>query len=306
MINLRKIIESIIVGLFLATIILIIKNQYSWLLLKNAEYGMPMLIEKGSIDNLFIGSSTFRQGLDIEEIQKSLGENSYILSYDGNQPVMEYMELRYLYENGVSIDTLYIDLYPYSAASQFKISDVKIFLETDMMFKKDVANLLVQQGDWKGVLEMWLSANNELLLTWPIVYPMVNQRFFHGGSTVETISSSKEVLDDMPVPQAGKLVSIQMKAMTELARLANTNGTRVIFVEIPKYISVEKSEAYEELLSEMYETLWNYEIIKSEDVGRFGDKVKDDEGEYFTDLIHLSSLGREKYTEELMKYLLNS
>ena len=67
----------------LCFIIILIKNEYSYKLLENANYGMPALIEKGKVKNLYIGSSMFRQGIDIMTLEEN-GEDNYVLAYNGN------------------------------------------------------------------------------------------------------------------------------------------------------------------------------------------------------------------------------
>ena len=94
----------------LCFIIILIKNEYSYKLLENANYGMPALIEKGKVKNLYIGSSMFRQGIDIMTLEEN-GEDNYVLAYNGNQPVLEYYQLRNLIENNVQIENLYVDMY---------------------------------------------------------------------------------------------------------------------------------------------------------------------------------------------------
>lgn len=61
---------------------------------------MQAVLRKGETENLFIGSSMFRQGLDIDVLEERLEGSSYILSYNGNQPALMAMELQYLLEQG--------------------------------------------------------------------------------------------------------------------------------------------------------------------------------------------------------------
>ena len=70
--------------------IILLKNQYSSLLLQNASYGMPALIKRQNVENLFLGSSMFRQGIDILELNAAFPDKNYILAYNGNQPATEY------------------------------------------------------------------------------------------------------------------------------------------------------------------------------------------------------------------------
>ena len=49
--------------------VIFVKNQFSYCLMHDCNYGMEALIRDGSVDNLFVGSSTFRQGLDIDILE---------------------------------------------------------------------------------------------------------------------------------------------------------------------------------------------------------------------------------------------
>lgn len=155
--------------LLVSALLVITKNEYGYLL-SGDNYGMPELIEKHEVDNLFIGSSMFRQGLDIHVLEEALGESVYILSYNGNQPVFMAEELEYLLEHGVKIKNLYIDLYAYTAAASPWISDTKMFLDTDIQFKRNTWNLMKEHNEMelKHFYEMFVTANNEYLLTYPV------------------------------------------------------------------------------------------------------------------------------------------
>lgn len=306
---LQKALKGIVIGLVTIICILIVKNQFSSLLLTEAEYGMPMLIEKKHIENLFLGSSTFRQGLDIQQIENVLGEDSYILSYNGNQPIMEYYELKNLYEHGVEISKLFVDFYPYTASSSFKISDTKIFLETNIQFKNEIATMLLKENNaWGDVWEMYLGANNELLLTWPIAYPLINNRFYKGGNIVETFALEKSELESLEVPGAEALNAIQMEYLWKIIDLARGKGTEIAFVETPKYSTLFLSDSYSVLADEMGKRLEGVKIYRVKESGKEEDSDECvyfcmEQEEYFSDLVHLSSRGREEFTKKMLERL---
>ena len=140
---------KILAGVLLAVLLLTgIKNEYARLL-PVSSYGMQAAIRKKSIDHLFIGSSMFRQGLSIDVLEEELEGNVYILSYNGNQPAFMAMELEYMLREGLEIGTLYVDLYPYTAAATPWISDTKILLDTDLSFKLDAWRLMNEYNDTK-------------------------------------------------------------------------------------------------------------------------------------------------------------
>ena len=112
----RRVGRALAVILLAVLLLTGIKNEYARLL-PVSSYGMQAAIKKKSVDHLFIGSSMFRQGLSIDVLEEELAGNVYILSYNGNQPAFMAMELQYMLEEGLEVGTLYVDLYPYTAAA---------------------------------------------------------------------------------------------------------------------------------------------------------------------------------------------
>ena len=139
---------------------------------------------KGEIDHLFIGSSMFRQGLSIDVLEEELEGSAYILSYNGNQPAFMAMELEYMLKERLKIQNLYIDLYPYTAAATPWLSDTKILLDTDLAFKIQAWKLMAQYNDVKFLdfYELFVTANNEQLLTYTLNNRLVSTQFRNGAN----------------------------------------------------------------------------------------------------------------------------
>ena len=90
----KRVLKTVAVAFIIALILILIKNEYARCL-PASTYGMQAAIRKERVDNLFIGSSMFRQGLDIDVLEAELPGSSYILSYNGNQPALMALELQY-------------------------------------------------------------------------------------------------------------------------------------------------------------------------------------------------------------------
>jgi len=183
----------------LAVVLLLgIKNEYARLL-PASTYGMQAAIRQERIDHLFIGSSMFRQGLSIDVLEEELDGSTYILSYNGNQPAFMARELEYMLEEGLEIGHLYMDLYPYTAAAIPWISDTKILLDTDLSFKIEAWRLMAAHNDVKlsDFYELFVTANNEQLLTYPLHNRLVSSQFRNGGNLLKPEGRSKEYLDSL-------------------------------------------------------------------------------------------------------------
>lgn len=300
----KKMIRLLCGVLLFSALLIITKNEYGYLLAGD-NYGMPELIEKQEIDNLFIGSSMFRQGLDIHVLEEALGESVYILSYNGNQPVFMAEELEYLLEHGVRIKNLYVDLYAYTAAANPWISDTKMFLDTDIQFKMKTWNLMKENNEveFRHFYEMFVTANNEYLLTYPINRRLLSSQFYKGGSLLKPVGREAEYLDTLDLGTREGLNQIQMDAYRKIKALAENAGIRLRFLETPKYEKLyadSRRGGYPELLEELEAMVYeeNIPYLSTEELS-----FDCTDGQNFQDLIHLSAKGREDYSRQLCKMI---
>lgn len=290
-----------------------VKNEWGRKLYGNANYGMEALVKKGFVQNLFIGSSMFRQGIDIFAVEKTLGEESFILAYNGNQPVYEYMELEYLLENGVKIENVYLDMYAYSAAATPKISDARLLAHTDTKFKRDVWKMLCSCGETKLSVfwELFVTANNETFLTFPISNKLTDRLYHKGGNVQKNTGSTSEKLFEKGVPKArGKMNDFQKESLWKIISLCKKNEIALYFIETPKWVLVSEDKDYQDLMRE-------FVLLCEENTSPFclSQKTADCLGisganviafdsenpTYFIDTVHMSSTGRELYSSLLMK-----
>lgn len=299
----KKIIRIIIITVGICIFIALFKDEFEKNLLKDANYGIPALIEQGKVDKLFLGSSMFRQGIDVKELSE-MGDFDYILTYNGNQPVTEEWILRYLIQNGVSIDMLYLDMYAYSAYSEPQISDEKFFMEVGLAEKWQLWKLIPDAGLEK-FLRIFVTGNNETLLTWPIQSKLVNQRFIQGGNIAETQGLTTEQIQQLIVPDINEeMNSEQKRSIENIIEVAGQNDIKLIFVETPKYTTVMENADYQRAMTVYEEVLKqnNITYILAKDV--WDEELEDTDN--FIDLIHLSSKGRQKYTKELLNFIRKS
>lgn len=298
----KKLIRNLIIGCVLTLGIVLLKNSLTQYI-KNPNFGMQAVIEQGSVENLFIGSSLFRQGLDILTIEEKLGKNSYIVTYNGNQPVLMEKELEYMLDQGVEIKTLYLDMYSYTAAADPWFSDTKILWDVNLPFKIEIWRLMQKysNANFKDFYEMFVLANNEYLFNYPISYPLVSGGFYKGGNARDTEGSSKEALDKKPtVGHRNGILAIQADAYKKIEELCRENGIRLIFVEVPKYVKMAQDPDYQQLNEQVISVL---EEIEAEYVLAGQLDFDSENAEYFQDLMHLSTAGRKKFTENLIQVI---
>lgn len=312
----RKNIKRMTIFLIVIVAIILLKNQYSSLLLQNASYGMPALIKRQNVENLFLGSSMFRQGIDIQELNAAFPDKNYILAYNGNQPATEYLELKNLLENDVKIKNLYVDMYVYSAWEQPEISDEKLLLETTLSQKWSLYRTIFPTVSPESVQYLWelfITSNNELLLTWPLNYFILNRQFLDGGSLIAAEPASLSVLDSYVAPEIdSKMNSTQELYLNSLITLAGNYDCNLIFVETPKYSTITNDSAYLNAMAEYCSFLENKQvsyIISDSTYNQIGIdstayalsyNFEYNNTDYFTDAFHLSSIGKKHFTQTLL------
>lgn len=300
----KKILTTVAAVLVAVALVIVLKNQYGSIFAGNT-YGMPALLKQGEVDHLFIGSSMFRQGLDIDALEENLDGSVYILSYNGNQPVFMAKELEYLLERGMKIENLYIDFYAYTLTAVPWISDTKMFLDTDLGFKIDAWKTMAEHNDvsLNDFYEMFVTANNEQIIMYPINNAIVSSQFRNGGSLLALAGQTNEHLDTLDLGVRDSLFESQLAGYDRIVELAEEYDINLLFIETPKYeklLNDTREGSYSELLEEM--TVWakkaNAPYILAEEFD-----FDHHDGANFQDLIHLSVTGRKVYCEMLSQYI---
>ena len=302
--GMKKLVTTIGAVLLAVTLLVVLKNQYGSVFAGNT-YGMPAAIKMGEIEHLFIGSSMFRQGMDIDVLEENLDGNVFILSYNGNQPVFMAEELEYLLEQGVKIENLYIDFYAFTLTAVPWISDTKMFLDTDLAFKKEAWEIMSAHNEVSvnDFYEMFVTANNEQIFMFPVNNALVSSQFRNGGSLMAPAGQSEEHLDTLDLGVRDGLFASQLAGYEKIMELCKAHGIRLLFIETPKYeklLNDTREGAYPELLEEMVS--WaeghhaSYLLAEEFDFDHAN-------GENFQDLIHLSGQGRKNYCKLLCREL---
>ena len=303
----KKILTTVAAVLLAVALVIVLKNQYGSIFAGNT-YGMLALLEQGEVDHLFIGSSMFRQGLDIDALEENLDGSVYILSYNGNQPVFMAKELEYLLGQGLKIENLYIDFYAYTLTAVPWISDTKMFLDTDLAFKLDAWKTMAENNEvgLKDFYEMFVTANNEQIFMYPINNAIVSSQFRNGGSLLYMAGQTKDHLDSLDLGVREGLFKSQLAGYDRIAELAKEYDINLLFIETPKYeklLTDTREGCYMDLLKEMI--AWAEKVNAPFLLAESFDFDHTD-GANFQDLIHLSGQGRKAYCEMLSQHIGNN
>ena len=260
----------------------------------NTSNGMQAAIGQKKIDSLFLGSSLFRQGIDIMTLEEGLEGNSFVMSYNGNQPVQMKEELEMLLRNDVEISNLYVDLYVYSSALRPAISDTRLIWDMDMKGKVAVFWDMVtySEAGFSEFVDFFITSNNKYMVCYPMFQMVSKNEFYKGGNLRETLGSTKEVLDSLGTPGDREGIDeTQKDALQEIMEICEREGIRLCFVEIPKYKTLAEADYYVRLHNELEDTVKSVEYVSAKESG-----FDNTNPEYYQDLFHLSAKGRREYT----------
>ena len=294
----KRLIKHIVMTLMCFILFVLLKNQFGFATSGNT-YGMKLLIQNKKVDNLFLGSSIFRQGLDVNVLQQNLYGSTYILTYNGNQPYFMAEELEYLIQQGVEIERLFVDMYVYTTAATPWISDAKLFLDTDLPFKLEIVDKLSQFKDFdiNDFYEMFITSNIEHMLTFPISSMIVSTQFKDGGNLLITLGKKAEALDMNDFGTREKLNDYQVDGVHKIMQLCDENNIELFFVELPKYVKMvedKREGCYQDLIQLYLEEIDSSNVLLV-DYNNFDNSNAD----YFQDHFHLSSEGKKVYSQIL-------
>lgn len=285
-------------GLLLAVCFCGIKNFIGYKF-PNTSNGMQAAISEKKIDSLFLGSSLFRQGIDIMTLEQGLEGNSYVMSYNGNQPVQMKEELEMILRNDVEISNLYVDLYVYSSALRPAISDTRLIWDLDMEGKMSVFGDMVtySQAGFTEFVDFFITSNNKYMVCYPLFQMVSKNEFYKGGNLRETLGSTKEVLDSLGTPgEREGIDETQKEALQDIIAICESRGINLCFVEIPKYKTLAEADYYIRLHKELEEVVETAQYVSAEQSG-----FDNTNPEYYQDLFHLSAKGRREYTGLLIE-----
>lgn len=294
----KKYWKAVFAGLTLAVCFCGIKNFIGYRFL-NTSNGMQAAISQKNIDSLFLGSSLFRQGIDIVTLEEGLEGNSFVMSYNGNQPVQMKEELEMLLRNHVGISNLYVDLYVYSSALRPAISDTRFIWDMDMEGKLSVFGDMVtySEAGFSEFVDFFITSNNKYMICYPIFQMVSKNEFYKGGNMRETLGSTKEILDSLQTPGDREGIDeTQKKALEDIIAICEREQIELCFIEIPKYQTLAEADYYVRLHKELEAVVENAEYVSAEQVG-----FDNTNPEYYQDLFHLSAKGRREYTRLLIE-----
>ena len=258
--------KSFVYALIVCAFVILAKNIYSCELSSQIDKGIYRAAKLGQVEGLYIGSSMFRQGIDIREaVRKS--ENIFMLAYNGLDPANEKLILEYLINSGLVVKNLYVDMYAYSASGEPWLAETRMLFDAPLSLKIAVWKLIMSNtraNFFTVSYELFISSGNDMFIFWPLYKFLVSDRYYKGGAAKGSYSSgtTAEALRKNNVPDKGssKMNDTQKKSVREIIKMCHENNINIIFIETPKFIDVVRSKIYKSIMTEYLE------LLKSEDV----------------------------------------
>lgn len=312
----KRVISIILASIIIVISFVCIKNITLPKLMKNANYGIGRLCAEKNKDIVFIGSSMFRHGLDIEVLEEK-NMDVYLLAYNGHQPFTEVLQIKELLKNDVKINKLIVDMYAFSLTSKMKISDIRLLQDTSPEFKTSIFNTLKtgNAATFSTWYEMMITGNNEVYISWPISFRLINSRYKNGGSSNGGEGKTHKELVLLNNDMGGKddINYQQVTHILELVELCNENNIEIVFLETPKYTHLYENKNYCDIMREYISFLKDKrcKIVISDktaselnDIQQYCTVYKfENKPEYFSDLIHMSKKGKKQFTNDIIPVL---
>lgn len=299
----KRTIITIVLAFLMTFIVVFVKNAFSKDI-KGASVGVSAIANVKDIDTLFVGASSFRKGINMTAIERDLDGESYMLTYNGNQPLNMDIEIDELYKSGAKIKTLVLEFDPGMIDAHADLSDKRLLWDISLDSKIKIWKLLSERedADFFMMFDYWVSSNIDYMFTYPVSKPVISKRYYRGGNTGldEVKGLSKEELEALPVIESPGFSELQKSSLDNIIKNCKENGTELLVLESPNYEKMYKDKNYaekSELLRKYFEDN-SITVCTKEDLN-FDYKNP----AFYSDLSHMSSDGMNEFTDEVISWL---
>ncbi len=297
----KKTMISISISLIIVLGVVMLKNCFSYML-PNDAMGIRAVVAKKHVSQLFLGASAFRKGIDVKMLEEELPGESFVLTYNGNQPYNMSLELKEILEEGTVVDTVIADFNPSMINEDANLSDKRFLWDTKFSTKWALWKEISKREDASFYMfyDYFVLSNNEYMITYPIAYPLIAERYYRGGSLDDDAGTTEERLLELEVAEKSGFHKLQEKAIMDMISICDQYGVKLIFVESPRYIKMAEDANYKEkskALAELLEAS-GIEYYCATDLD-FDNK----QAAYYTDLVHMSGEGKRLFTSQIIQHM---
>lgn len=297
-----KLLITILLAFGVSALVIMVKNNFSNHL-PNTDMGVVSVISRGRTSVLFMGSSAYRKGIDMYLVDGAIPGEAFMLTYNGNQPFNMAIELEEIIKGGAQIDTLVADFNPSMVDRGADLSDKRLLWDISMEGKNKLWEELKKEANLFTWYDFWVSSNMDYAFTYPVAKRMISQRYYLGGSASldNTEGLTEDELLALPIKEEKGIHDLQMSSIDSIIDLCRDNNINLIFLECPRFYTMEDNENYKEKSDELKEHIKD----KGIDVIRAADLDFDNTNpEYYSDLTHMSKKGSEVLTKMIIENVL--
>lgn len=309
-------VKAFLLGVILSAVFVSVKNIYSCEISADIDKGIFRAMKLGNVENLYIGSSMFRKGITLYD-DKS---DSFLIYYNGLDPVNEYIILEYMFSNGLHVKNLFVDLFPNTAAKESWLYDTRMMFDSPLDLKLSVLKQAMKNSQariFPTIWELLVHSGNDMFILWPMYSRLVSRVYHRGGYSRTTFTKGKtpEAMS-LIKPQQPDMTAINPEQRAAIIRIIETcreNGVNVTFVETPKYSAMFEGCEYRQVMGEYLALLGGYGAgviisrlaVNGIDTNKPGMIVYDfphDDASLYEDNIHLSTEGSRKFMS-ILRYI---
>ena len=292
-----KLLTTALVAAALIIGVICLKN-YCSCRLPNEDMGVRSVVARGHIDTLFVGSSAYRKGINMYRVSEELPGESFMLTYNGNQPFNVAIELKEIIGSGADVDLIVADFNPSMVDRGADLSDKRLLWDISMEGKRKLwSELKNREGaDLFTWFDYWVSSNMDYMATYPIAKPMISKRYYLGGSadTEESAGKTAEELASLEIVENPGINDLQRSSIDEIIKLCSENDIKLIFLECPRYVLMADNENYRAKSDELAAYIEEKGIEVLRDVNLGFDNTNPG---YYADLTHMSGEGSKVLTD---------
>jgi hypothetical protein len=273
--------------------------------------GIHGALQQRDVQVFLLGSSHTRQGYDIAELERLTGSRDFAVAYDGLDlagmvPLVQVLLPEWQRRAPHGPRLLVLEAYSADLARTPQLEEPRLFFDSPPRTKLEIARNYVRQHPRRAStwMDLWVLAANrgtETIVTYPLLHTLMNRLSYRGGYEGKTVAGfPADFPPGMRVPVTAETANRdQTDALAAIVALAGQHGVTVLLVEPPMPAPVEAEPAIRALQTE-------FRQLAAEEAVPFiqgADSFPTDDPSMFADTNHLSTAGRELYTQRFAAVL---
>jgi hypothetical protein len=272
--------------------------------------GIHGALQQRDVQVFLLGSSHTRQGYDMAELEKLTGSKDFAVAYDGLDlagmvPLVRALLYDWERQTPHGPRLLVVEAYSANLARAPELEEPRLFFDAPPHTKLEIARNYLrehphQAGAWRDLWVLAANRGTEIILTYPFLHALMERLSYRGGYEGKTVAGFPAGFSQMRVPVAGEAPNTdQVAALTAIVAMAKQHGVTVLLVEPPMPASVEAEPHIRALQAQFRRLAAEQGVPFTQGAENF----PTDDPALFADSNHLSTAGREIYTQRFAAVL---